>query len=116
VRLKSPILDKGGSAYEAAMAAVVASAAAASNHLTPVDNRGSGAGDHLSALLAPKIRRKPMSHNVVPPLKSPAPGAPEAMTLWNRVQRLWTLSSTEEVFHEDGTSKRVRRVRRSIRM
>jgi hypothetical protein len=57
-----------------------------------------------------------MSHNVVPPLKSPAPPAHEAMTLWNRVQRLWTLSTTEEVFGADGTSKRVTRVRRSGRM
>jgi hypothetical protein len=38
------------------------------------------------------------------------------MTLWNRVQRLWTLSTTEEVFGADGTSKRVTRVRRSGRM
>lgn len=57
-----------------------------------------------------------MSHNVVPPLKSPAPPAPGAMTLWRRVQRLWTLSTTEEVFGEDGSSKRVTRVRRSGRM
>jgi hypothetical protein len=57
-----------------------------------------------------------MSHNVVPPLKSPAPGAPEAMTLWKRVQRLWTLWSTEEVFNEDGTSKRVTRVLRARKM
>ena len=64
-----------------------------------------------SSVLAKK-RRKPISHNVVPPLKSPAPGAPEAMTLWKRVQRLWTLSTTEVVFHEDGTSKRVTKVLR----
>ena len=57
-----------------------------------------------------------MSHNVVPPLKSPAPGAPEAMTLWKRVQHLWTLSTTEEVVGADGTTKRVTRVRRSGRM
>ena len=56
-----------------------------------------------------------MSH-AVPPLKSPAPPAPEVMTLWKRVQRLWTLSTTEEVFGADGTSKRVTRVRRSGRM
>jgi hypothetical protein len=49
-------------------------------------------------------------------LKSPAPPAPEVMTLWKRVQRLWTLSTTEEVFGADGTSKRVTRVRRPIRM
>jgi hypothetical protein len=57
-----------------------------------------------------------MSHNVVPPLKSPAPPAPEVMTLWKRVKRLGTQLSTEEVFGADGTSKRVTRVRRSIRM
>ena len=57
-----------------------------------------------------------MSHNVVPPLKSPAPPAPEAMSLWKRVQRLWTLSTTEEVFHEGGTSKRVTRVLRARKM
>jgi hypothetical protein len=44
-----------------------------------------------------------MSHNVVPPLKSPAPPAPEAITLWNRVQHLGTLLSTEEVYSADGT-------------
>jgi hypothetical protein len=63
-----------------------------------------------------KKRRKLMSHNVVPPLKGPAPPADEVMTLWKRVKRLGTLLSTEEVFRADGTSKRVRRVRRSIRM
>ena len=57
-----------------------------------------------------------MSHNVVPPLKSPAPPAHEAVTLWKRVQRLWTLSTTEEVFHADGTSKRVTRVLRTRHM
>ena len=57
-----------------------------------------------------------MSHNVVPPLKSPAPPAPEAMNLWKRVQRLWTLWTTEEVFDEDGSSKRVTRVLRARRM
>ena len=57
-----------------------------------------------------------MSHNVVPPLKSPAPPAPEAMNLWKRVQRLWMLLSTEEVFHADGTSKRVTRVLRARHM
>jgi hypothetical protein len=57
-----------------------------------------------------------MSHNVVPPLKSPAPPAPEAITLWNRVKHLGTLLSTEEVYSADGTSKRVTRVRRSRRM
>jgi hypothetical protein len=62
-----------------------------------------------------KKRRKLMSH-AAPPLKSPAPPAPEALTLWKRVQRLWTLSTTEEVFGADGTSKRVTRVRRSDRM
>ena len=57
-----------------------------------------------------------MSHNVVAPLKSPAPPAPEVMTLWNRVKRLGTQLSTEEVFGADGTTKRVTRVRRPIRM
>ena len=57
-----------------------------------------------------------MSHNVVPPLKSPAPPADEVRTLWKRAKHLWTRFSTEEVFHADGTSKRVTRVRRSIRM
>jgi hypothetical protein len=57
-----------------------------------------------------------MSHNVVPPLKGPAPPVDEAMTLWKRLKRLGTRLSTEEVFRTDGTSKRVTRVRRSIRM
>jgi hypothetical protein len=57
-----------------------------------------------------------MSHNVVPPLKGPAPPADEVMTLWKRLKHLGTQFSSEEVFHADGTSKRVRRVRRSIRM
>jgi hypothetical protein len=63
-----------------------------------------------------KERRKLMSHNVVPPLKSPAPPAPEVMTLWRRVKRLGTLLTTEEAFSADGPSKRVTRVRRSRRM
>ena len=63
-----------------------------------------------------KKRRNPMSHNVVPPLKSPAPPAPEVMTLWRRVKHLGTLLTTEEAFSADGTSKRVTRVSRSIRM
>jgi hypothetical protein len=63
-----------------------------------------------------KKRRKPMSHNVVPPLKSPAPPADEATTLWKHLKRLGTLLSTEEVFHSDGTSKRVTRVLRSRHM
>ena len=54
-----------------------------------------------------------MSHNVVPPLKGPAPPADEVMTLW---KRLGTRLSAEEVFGADGTTKRVTRVRRSIRM
>jgi hypothetical protein len=62
-----------------------------------------------------KIRRKLMSHNVVPPLKGPAPPA-EVTTLWKRVKHLGTLLSTEEVFHADGTSKRVTRVRRARMM
>ena len=57
-----------------------------------------------------------MSHNVVPPLKSPAPPAPGAMTLWKRLKRLGTRLSTEEVFDADGTTKRVTRVIRSGRM
>jgi hypothetical protein len=62
-----------------------------------------------------KQRRNPMSHNVVPPLKDPAPPA-EVMTLWKHVKHLGTLLTTEEIFNADGTSKRLRRVRRSIRM
>ena len=57
-----------------------------------------------------------MSHNVAPPLKGPAPPKDEVMTLWKRLKHLGTLLSTEEVFSADGTNKRVRRVRRSIRM
>jgi hypothetical protein len=57
-----------------------------------------------------------MSHNVVPPLKTPAPPVEEAATLWKRLKRLGTRLSTEEVFHADGTSKRVTRVLRSGRM
>jgi hypothetical protein len=57
-----------------------------------------------------------MSHNVVPLLKSPAPPAPEAMTLWKRVERLGTPLTTEEVFHADGTSKCVTRVLRARHM
>ena len=57
-----------------------------------------------------------MSHNVVPPLKGSAPPVDEVMTLWKRVKHLGMLLSTEEVFSADGTSTRVRRVRRSIRM
>jgi hypothetical protein len=57
-----------------------------------------------------------MSHNVAPPLKSPAPPVDEATTLWKRLKRLGTLLSTEEVFHSDGTSKRVTRVLRSRHM
>jgi hypothetical protein len=63
-----------------------------------------------------KKRRKPMSHNVAPPVKGPAPPADEVMTLWKRLKHLGTLLATEEVFDADGTSKRVTRVRRSIRM
>jgi hypothetical protein len=58
--------------------------------------------------------RKLMSHNVAP-LKGPAPPA-EVMSMWKRVKHLGTLLTTEEVFNADGTSKRVTRVRRSIRM
>jgi hypothetical protein len=59
--------------------------------------------------------RKLMSHNVAP-MKGPAPPADEVMTLWKRLKHLGTLLTTEEVFNADGTSKRVTRVRRSIRM
>ncbi len=61
-----------------------------------------------------KKRRKLMSHAA--PLKGPAPPAAEVMTLWKRMKHLGTLLTTEEVFDGDGTSKRVTRVRRSIRM
>jgi hypothetical protein len=61
-----------------------------------------------------KKRRKPMSHNVA--MKGPAPPADEVMTLWKRVKHLVTLLTTEEVFDADGATKRVTRVRRSIRM
>ena len=57
-----------------------------------------------------------MSHNVVPPLKSPAPPAEEVMTLWKRVKHLGTLLTTEEVFGADGTTKRVTRVLRARKM
>jgi hypothetical protein len=57
-----------------------------------------------------------MSHNVVPLLKCPAPPADEVMSLWKRLKLLGTLLSTEEVFDAEGTSKRVARVRRAIRM
>ena len=57
-----------------------------------------------------------MSHNVVPPLKGPAPPPAEVTTLWKRVKHLGTLLSTEEVFGADGTSKRVTRVRRARMM
>jgi hypothetical protein len=62
-----------------------------------------------------KNRRKLMSHNAAG-LKGPAPPRDEVMTLWKRVKHLGTLLSTEEVYNADGTSKRVTRVRRSIRM
>lgn len=57
-----------------------------------------------------------MSHNVVLPLKGPAPAADEVMTLWKRMKRLGTRLSTEEVFGADGTSKRVTRVLRARKM
>jgi hypothetical protein len=62
-----------------------------------------------------KKRRKLMSHNVAG-LKDPAPPSGGVMTLWKRVKHLGTLLTTEEVFNADGTSKRVTRVRRSMRM
>jgi hypothetical protein len=55
-----------------------------------------------------------MSQNAAP-VKGPAPQA-EVITLWKRAKRLWTLLTTEEVFNEDGTSKRVTRVLRAGRM
>jgi hypothetical protein len=57
-----------------------------------------------------------MSHNVVPPIKRPAPPVEEATTLWKRLKRLGTRLSSEEVFHADGTSTRVTRVLRARRM
>ena len=57
-----------------------------------------------------------MSHNVVPPLKGPAPPADEVMTLWKRLKHLVTLLTTEVVFDTDGTSKRRSMVRRAMRM
>jgi hypothetical protein len=73
----------------------------------------------LRSVLANKKRRRrrnPMSHNVVPPLKSPAPPAPEALSLWKRMKHLGTLLSTEEVLDADGTTKRVTRVLRARKM
>jgi hypothetical protein len=63
-----------------------------------------------------KKRRKLMSHNVVPPLKGPAPPADEVMSMWKRVKHLGTLLTTEEAFNADGTSKRRTMVRRAMRM
>jgi hypothetical protein len=60
-------------------------------------------------------RRKFMSQNAAPPVKGPAPPV-EVMTLGKRVKRLGTLLTTEEVFSENGTSKRVTRVLRASRM
>ena len=57
-----------------------------------------------------------MSHNVVPPLKAPAPPADEVMSMRKRLKHLGTLLSTEEVYNADGTSKRVTRVRRARTM
>ena len=54
-----------------------------------------------------------MSHNVVPPIKSPAPPMEEATTAWKRLKRLGRRLSTEEVFDADGTSKK--RVSRDLR-
>jgi hypothetical protein len=56
-----------------------------------------------------------MNHNAALP-QGPAPPSDEVMTLWKRVKRLGTLLTTEEVFEADGTSKRVTRVRRAMRM
>ena len=38
------------------------------------------------------------------------------MTILKRAKRMWTLLTTEEVFREDGTSKRRTMVRRSSRI
>jgi hypothetical protein len=38
------------------------------------------------------------------------------MTILKRAKRVWTLLTTEEVFREDGTSKRRTMVRRSSRV
>jgi hypothetical protein len=65
--------------------------------------------------LTNKERRNLMSQNAAP-VKGPAAPPAEVMTLWTRVKRLGTLLSTEEVFNEDGTSKRVTRVLRAGRM
>ena len=54
-----------------------------------------------------------MSQNAAP-LKGPAPPV-EVMTMRRRAKHLWTLLTTEEIFNEDGTSKRVTRVIRAIR-
>ena len=58
-----------------------------------------------------------MSHNVVPPIKSPAPPVDEATSMWKRLKRLGTLLSTqqEEVFSAHGIKKRITTVRRSVR-
>jgi len=57
-----------------------------------------------------------MSHNVMPPLKRPAPPADEVMSMWKRLKHLGTLLTTEEVYNADGTSKRVTRIRRARTM
>ena len=36
-------------------------------------------------------------------------------TPMRRLMRLWVLLTTEEIFHEEGTTARVTRVRRTIR-
>jgi hypothetical protein len=38
------------------------------------------------------------------------------MAIWNLARRLWTELTTEEVFREDGTSKRRAMIRRSSRI
>jgi hypothetical protein len=38
------------------------------------------------------------------------------MTILKRAKRLWTVLTTEEVFHEDGTSERRTMIRRSSRL
>ena len=38
------------------------------------------------------------------------------MNILKRAKRLWTVLTTEEVFHEDGTSERRAMVRRSSRI
>ena len=49
-----------------------------------------------------------------PAVEPPAWGQGQK-TPMRRLRRLWVLLTTEEIFHEDGTTARVTRVRRAIR-